>query len=141
MQLVVEHARQREDSTARRLAEAERQEALAAGQLRQLESYRADYANGRYGAPGGTVQGRRLVQTQHFLANVERALGDLRRRTAALATRTDESRKALQTARARRQALEALSQRYQLELERQARRQEQRLSDEHAARRTPLQLP
>lgn len=130
--LVVDHARRRELEASKRWGEAQRAQQATAHQLQQLEGYRGDYSAGRYRA---TVAARRLQESQRFVANLERAASDLCRRLEALSARTTDAHKKLQLAQQRREALELVVGRYREELERQARRQEQRLSDEFAARR------
>jgi flagellar export protein FliJ len=134
LQRLVAHAIRRESDVVRRLAEAQRAETQAQTQLRQLENYSNDYDRGRYGKPGESVPGRRLVESQRFLSNLEQVLAEQRRRVATLTVRSSDRRKVTQAARRRRGALEALLERYREDLKRQTRQQEQRIDDEFAAR-------
>lgn len=129
------------DETERRLAENlasnERLVAACRHKLKELESYRSDYAQGFAQLAGGGMGARALHDYQAFMARLQEAI---RQQNVVLQRAIDDrdvQRKRWQEAAKRAKALGHVIDNWNLEERRTSDRREQRESDERAQRRKP----
>lgn len=130
------------DDTERKLAEhlasGERLVAACEKKLHELESYRADYAQGFAARAGGGMGARELRDYQAFMSRLQEAIQQQNAILQRALCDRDTQLKRWQEAAQRAKALGHVIETWQIEERRVLERSEQRESDERAQRRRPL---
>lgn len=134
MPLLIEQARKRRDEQSARVQAASQGVQQALGTLRQLQDFRADYLRRSPASAGQSMHVERLQDFQRFLARLEEAIGQQQQELSRRQQQLADAQAFLAEDQRRLMAFETLATRQADELERLARRREQRESDEFAAR-------
>ena len=135
LQPVLDLMQSRTDDAARELGKRISQERDARSQLKVLEDYRQEYAARFNTAMSAGITLGELHNYQAFLARLDEAIGHQRKVVTNTQEQTAAGQQAWIDQRNRLKAMDALSDRH-LDRERQIEtRREQKLMDEHTARR------
>ncbi|MGE7959232.1 flagellar export protein FliJ [Pseudomonas sp. NPDC089530] len=137
---VVEMAESAERTAAQRLGHFQGQVRLAESKLGDLERFRSDYQQQWIERGSGGVSGHWLMNYQHFLNQLETAVGQQRQSLAWHQNNLNRAREAWQQAYARVEGLRKLVQRYIDEARQLEDKREQKLLDE-LSQRLPRQDP
>ena len=137
---VVEMAERAEREAARQMAHMQGLLAKAEAQLGELERYRADYQQQWISEGSKGVSGQWLMNYQHFLNQLETAVGQQRQSLAWHQNNLNRARETWQQAYARVEGLRKLVQRYIDEARQLEDKREQKLLDE-LSQRLPRQDP
>lgn len=137
---ILELARESEQSAARALATARERAVAAAEKLKELETYRDEYAEGlRYKTEAG-LNAMQMQDYQAFLARLDAAIRQQQQIVAGLEGDTSHARQVWQDEKQRLSALDKLSDRHLRREQADSDRREQAECNEHALRhwrRTP----
>ena len=135
LQPVLDDARESEQQAAERLAASRQQLADHQNRVHQLSSYRDEYT-ARLNHMGGQqgISPQQLRDYTVFLASLDRNIADASRQLAGLEQACERSREQWVHGRARAKGLETVMDNQQQRQRQLASRQEQRETDEHAAR-------
>ena len=137
---VVDMAESAERSAAQRLGHFQGQVQLAQSKLGDLERFRAEYQQQWIERGSHGVSGQWLMNYQHFLNQLETAVGQQRQSLAWHQANVDKARDSWQQAYARVEGLRKLVQRYIDEARALEDKREQKLLDE-LSQRLPRQNP
>ena len=131
---VVDMAESAERSAAQRLGHFQGQVQLAQSKLGDLERFRAEYQQQWIERGSHGVSGQWLMNYQHFLNQLETAVGQQRQSLAWHEINLNKAREAWQQAYARVEGLRKLVQRYVDEARALEDKREQKLLDELSQR-------
>ena len=131
---VVDMAESAERSAAQRLGHFQGQVQLAQSKLGDLERFRAEYQQQWIERGSHGVSGQWLMNYQHFLNQLETAVGQQRQSLAWHENNLNKAREAWQQAYARVEGLRKLVQRYVDEARALEDKREQKLLDELSQR-------
>ncbi len=131
---VVDMAEREEREAARAMGQMQGQLDKAAGQLRELERYRADYQQQWIDAGSKGVSGQWLINYQRFLGQLEAAIAQQLQSVTWHKQNFDKAREQWQQRYARLEGLRKLVQRYLEEARMAEDRREQKLLDELSQR-------
>ncbi len=134
LQPLLDLANTRTDEAARKLGELVAAERDVEQKLKMLEDYRQEY-NERFVQAARRPQPLRLAQLQRLHQGLDDAIGAQRKVVEQSRAKTVEGQQAWLAQRTKLKAFDTLSLRHQQVVSRQEARQEQKQSDEHAARR------
>lgn len=135
LQPLLDLANTRTDEAARRLGELVAAERDLEQKLKLLEDYRHEYHERFLQAARDGLSPEAWRNYSAFIGKLDDAIGVQRKAVEQSRERTSEGQQAWLTQRTRLKAFDTLSQRHQHALTRNEARQEQKRSDEHAARR------
>lgn len=135
LQPLLDLAQTRTDDAARQLGELVAAERDLAQKLKMLEDYRHEYQGRFVDAARDGLSPDALRNYGAFLARLDDAISAQRRIVDQSRHKTAEGQQTWLAQRNRLKAFDTLSQRHQAEQLRDETRQEQKMSDEHAARR------
>lgn len=135
LQPLLDLAQTRTDDAARKLGELVAAERDQDEKLKMLESYRAEYNERFVQAARDGLSPDAWRNYSAFIGKLDDAIALQRKAVEQSRTRTTEGQQAWLEQRTRLKAFDTLSQRHQSEIGRKEARQEQKQSDEHAARR------
>ena len=131
---VLEHAREKEQSAARELATVRERTIAAAGKLKELETYRDEYAEGLRNKTEDGLNAMQMRDYQAFLARLDAAIRLQQRVVAGLEDDAGRAQQAWQEEKQRLSALDKLSDRHLRREQADSERREQAESNEHALR-------
>ncbi|MFC6339752.1 flagella biosynthesis chaperone FliJ [Pseudomonas sp. CCM 7891] len=131
---VVEMAESTERTAAQRLGHFQGQVRLAQSKLGDLEGFRGEYQQQWISRGSQGVSGQWLMNYQHFLNQLETAVGQQRQSLAWHQANLDQARDSWQQAYARVEGLRKLVQRYIDEARMLEDKREQKLLDELSQR-------
>lgn len=135
LQTLLDLSRQRMDEAARKLGELLAGEQEASTRLTLLQQYRAEY-HGRFVAEARNGIGRDTLNNyQTFLQRLDEAILQAQTMVTQSKQRTAQGQQEWLDKRGRVQAYDTLSTRHQVREQRIENRKEQKLLDEHAARK------
>ncbi|MDD2055478.1 flagellar export protein FliJ [Pseudomonas putida] len=137
---VVDMAQKTERNAAQRLGHFQGQVRLAESKLGDLERFRGEYQQQWIERGSQGVSGQWLMNYQHFLNQLETAVGQQRQSLAWHQTNLDRARDTWQQAYARVEGLRKLVQRYIDEARQLEDKREQKLLDE-LSQRLPRENP
>ena len=137
---VVNMAESAERTAAQRLGHFQGQVRLAESKLGDLERFRGEYQQQWIDRGSHGVSGQCLMNYQHFLNQLETAVGQQRQSLAWHQNNLNKSRETWQQAYARVEGLRKLVQRYSDEAHQLEDKREQKLLDE-LSQRLPRQDP
>lgn len=135
LQPLLDLASTRTDEAARKLGELVAAERDLEQKLKLLEDYRHEYHERFVQAARDGLSPEAWRNYSAFIGKLDDAIGVQRKAVEQSRERTSEGQQAWLTQRTRLKAFDTLSQRHQHALTRNEARQEQKRSDEHAARR------
>ena len=135
LQPLLDLAQTRTDDAARQLGELVAAERDLAQKLKMLEDYREEYHGRFMQAARDGLSPDALRNYGAFIGRLDEAINAQRRIVDQSRHRTAEGQQAWLVQRNRLKAFDTLSQRHQLGQLRDEARQEQKMTDEHAARR------
>lgn len=137
LQSLLDLSQMRLDEATRRLGELLAGEQEASKRLELLVGYRAEY-QARFVAAAKEGLGREAWGNfQAFLGKLDAAVTQAEQQVAASRQRTAAGQKEWLDRRGKVQAFDTLAQRHDARLQQAENRREQKLQDEHAARRNP----
>ena len=137
LQPLLDLAQTRSDDATRRLGELVAAERDQEEKLKMLESYRTEYNERFVQAARDGLSPDAWRNYSAFIGKLDDAIGAQRKAVEQSRAQTSEGQQAWLEQRTRLKAFDTLSQRHQKETCRREARQEQKQSDEHAARRSP----
>ncbi len=137
LQPLLDLAQTRTDDATRRLGELVAAERDQEEKLKMLESYRTEYNERFVQAARDGLSPDAWRNYSAFIGKLDDAIGVQRKAVEQSRAQTSEGQQAWLEQRTRLKAFDTLSQRHQKETGRREARQEQKQSDEHAARRSP----
>lgn len=137
LQPLLDLAQTRTDDAARKLGELVAAERDLEQKLKMLEEYRHEYHERFVQAARDGLSPDAWRNYSAFIGKLDDAIGAQRKIVDQSRTRTAEGQQAWLAQRTKLKAFDTLSQRHQSAVNRQQARQEQKQSDEHAARRAP----
>lgn len=135
LQKLLELAQERTDGAARRLGELIGAEKEDDRKLTLLQDYRAEYQQRFVDAARNGIGPDEWRNFSAFITRLDEAIAQQQRIVAEARDRTAAGQQAWISERNRMKAFDALSQRHQKEVRRKEARQDQRITDEHAAKR------
>ena len=135
LQPLLDLANTRTDEAARKLGELVAAERDVDQKLKMLEDYRHEYHERFLQAAREGLSPEAWRNYSAFIGKLDDAIGVQRKVVDQSRERTAEGQQAWLAQRTRLKAFDTLSQRHQSEVARSESRQEQKRSDEHAARR------
>ncbi|MDX1697388.1 MAG: flagellar export protein FliJ [Thiohalobacterales bacterium] len=134
LQPVLELARDSEQAAARALAEARARADEAAQKLRELETYRGEYAEGLRQKTATGLNAMQMKDYQAFLARLDAAIRQQQQVVAGLDGDAGRARQAWLQRRQRLGALDKLTDRHRRRERADSERREQAEGNEHALR-------
>ena len=135
LQPLLDLASTRTDEAARRLGELVAAERDVEQKLKMLEDYRTEYHERFVQAARDGLSADAWRNYGAFIAKLDDAIAAQRKVVEQSRARTAEGQQAWLTQRTKLKAFDTLAQRHQQTVARSEARQEQKQSDEHAARR------
>lgn len=135
LQPLLDLAQTRTDEAARRLGELVAAERDLEHKLKMLEDYREEYHERFREAARDGLSPDALRNYGAFIGRLDEAISAQRRIVDQSRNKTAQGQQAWLQQRNRLKAFDTLSQRHRVGLAREEVRQEQKMSDEHAARR------
>lgn len=141
LQAVLEIMQERTDAATRQLARLIAAERDAQSRLDMLRQYRDDYAERFRAAAQGGLGPREWRNYQEFLGRLDEAISQQTAAVAATQRHTAAGQAHWQEQRTRLKAIDTLSIRHRQQAQAAENRQEQKFSDEFAARGRTLRDP
>lgn len=135
LQTLLDLSQQRMDDATRRLGELLANEQEASTRLELLQQYRDEYQNRFITATQNGISRKEIENYRTFLGRLDEAIIQARQMVEQSRWRTGQGQQDWLDKRGRVQAFDTLSQRHHTRQIHQENRQEQKLLDEHAARR------
>lgn len=134
LQALLDLAQTRTDDAARRLGELIAGESESQHKLELLENYRAEYQNRFTEAARNGIGPDAWRNYSTFITRLDEAIAAQRLAVETSRQATSSGQQAWLAQRNRLKAFDTLSQRHQVQLVKHSQKQEQRASDEHAAK-------